>query len=98
MAHEVILQQIRSELRRIGASKVQVNLDSNFEPKAGELVRVKLEGAEWRLLPAELEQLLKEVADGAGDEGVRKTIETRAANVWHGPAPKDSRDTSHQPG
>jgi hypothetical protein len=98
MSHEAILQHIRNELQRIGASKVQVALDSKFEPKAGELVQVQLEGAEWRLLPAELEQLLQGVAAGAGDEGVRKAIETQGANVWHGPAPKDSRDSSHQPG
>ena len=98
MSHEAVLQQIRSELRRIGASKVQVALDPKFEPKAGELVRVKLERAEWRLLPPELEQLLRGVAEGAGDEGVRKAIETQGAAVWHGPAPKDSRDASHQPG
>jgi hypothetical protein len=98
MAHEAVLQQIRKELRRIGATKVRAALDSEFEPKAGELVHVKLEAAEWRLLPEELEQLLKEVPAGAGDEGVRKVIETKGNAVWHGPAPEDSRDTSHQPG
>jgi hypothetical protein len=97
MSHEAVLQGIRDELRRVGAGKVQVAIDPNFEPKAGELVRVKLESAEWRLLPPELEQLLKELPENAGDEGVRKAIETKTSAVWHGPAPKDSRDTSHHP-
>jgi hypothetical protein len=98
MAHETALESIRNELRRIGATQVRVALDSEFEPKAGELVRVRLASAEWRLLPQELEQLLKELPAGAGDEGVRKAIETEGSAVWHGPAPIDSRDTSHQPG
>jgi hypothetical protein len=97
MAHETARHEIRKELRRIGASKVRVALDSKFEPRAGELVLAKLEAAEWRLLPQEFAQLLKEVPAGRGDEGVRKAIETQGNAVWHGPAPKDSRDTSHQP-
>jgi hypothetical protein len=96
MSREAI-DRIQSELQRLGASKVHVAVDSKFEPQAGDLVRVKLQGAEWRLLPGEIEQLLKELPDGAGDEAVRKVIETKGNTVWHGPAPKDSRDTSHQP-
>lgn len=95
MAHEAVLQHIRDHLQRIGASRVQVSLDANFEPQAGELVSVKLQDAEWRLLPEQFEQLLKEVPAGAGDEAVKRAIETKADNVWHGPAPTDSRDSSH---
>jgi hypothetical protein len=96
MAHEAVLKSIRNELRRVGASQVNAALDPNFEPEAGDLVRVKLEAAEWHLLPAEFEQLLKELP-GGGDEAVKRAIEKRANVVWHGPAPKDSRDTSHGP-
>jgi hypothetical protein len=97
MAHESTLDQIRSELRRIGANSIQVSRDANFEPDAGELIHISLGDADWRLLPQELEQLLKEIPAGAGEEGVRRAIETKGSAVWHGPAPKDSRDSSHQP-
>lgn len=93
MSHEAVLQQIRSELKRIGAPQAQVALDQNFEPDAGELVRIKLASAEWRLLPPELEQILKEMPSGAGEEAVKRAIESKGHAVWHGPAP-ESRDTS----
>jgi diadenosine tetraphosphatase ApaH/serine/threonine PP2A family protein phosphatase len=88
-----LLQQIRSDLKRIGATQTQVSLDAEYEPKAGELVWVKQESAEWRLLPAEFEELLKNLPAGAGDEGVKRAIESKGSTVWHGPSP-DSRDTS----
>jgi hypothetical protein len=97
MAHEAVLQAIHRELRRIHAPGVKAALDPSFEPETGELVRVQLDAAEWRLPPAELEQLLKDVPSGAGDEAVKRAIEQHGNAVWHGPAPKDSRDTSHGP-
>ncbi|MBW3595920.1 MAG: hypothetical protein KY475_01445 [Planctomycetes bacterium] len=87
-----VLQHIRSELKRIGASQTSVSLDTEFEPDAGELVWVKQESAEWRLLPPEFEQLLKGVPAGAGDEAVKRAIEAKGNAVWHGPSP-ESRDT-----
>jgi hypothetical protein len=97
MAQEAVLQGIHRELRRINAARVNATLDPEFEPEAGVLVCVQLDAAEWRLPPAELEQLLKDVPAGAGDEAVKRAIEQQGNAVWHGPAPKDSRDTSHGP-
>lgn len=94
MVQTSALSTIRRELERLAASQVEVDIDSNFEPAAGDLAHVKIDAAEWRLPPGELEQLLKEAPDQAGPEGVKQAIEKHGNAVWHGPAPKDSRDTS----
>ncbi len=95
MPHEEALREIRHHLQRIGANRVQVALDPDFEPQAGVLVHVQLQDAEWRVLPEQFQELLKDMPAGAGDEAVKRAIESKADNVWHGPAPTDSRDTSH---
>ena len=92
-----MLEQIRGELRRLDAKLVGVTLDRQFEPEAGELLRVKLGSADWHLPPADFLALVRDLSDGAGDEAVKEAIEIKGAHVWHGPAPRDSRDTSHAP-
>lgn len=90
-----MIEDIRSELQRLDATSVRVSLDSKFEPKAGELVKVELESAYWHLQPGEFLRLLNELPDGAGSEKVKVSIEKKAAKVWHGPAPLGSRDSSN---
>lgn len=89
-----MLQEIKAELQRMNASKVSVKLDSEYEPDAGELVHVEIEDASWHMLPGVFLALLKDLPDAADAESVRTAIERRAMFVWHGPSPKDSRDTS----
>ena len=90
-----MLTDIIAELKRIGADTVRVSLDAEFEPKAGELVKVVLGSAYWHLQPGEFLRLLKELPAGAGSEKVKIAIEKKATKVWHGPAPLGSRDSSH---
>ena len=92
-----MLEQIQGELRRLGAKSLRASLDREFAPEAGELVKVVLGSAYWHLPPAEFLHLLSELPSGAGDEAVRAAIEKKGTHVWHGPAPRDSRDTSHSP-
>jgi hypothetical protein len=89
-----VLEQIQSELRRLGAKSVRASLDRSFEPKAGELVKVELGPAYWHLQPQEFLQLLKDLPDGAKDEAVKTAIGKKATGVWPGPAPSGSRDTT----
>jgi hypothetical protein len=89
-----VLKEIQAELRRVGATTVRVSLDRDFEPKAGELVKVVLEPAYWHLQPQEFLQLLNELPDKAGDEAVKTAIGKKATGVWPGPAPAGSRDTT----
>jgi len=85
---------IRSELRRLDAEEIVVRLDEEFEPKAGVLLRVAFHDAYWHLLPQHFLTLLRELPDGAGTEGVHRAIEKRGSAVWHGPAPKSTRDSA----
>lgn len=89
-----VLKEIQAELRRVAATSVRVSLDRDFEPKAGELVKVELGPAYWHLQPQELLQLLNEISDKAGDEAVKTAIGKKAKGVWPGPAPEGSRDTT----
>lgn len=86
------LQQIKSELRRLGATEATATLDDEFAPEAGELVKVEIEGAYWHLLPDRFLRLLNDLPDGAGSEAIRTAIAQNAIVVWHGPAPEGSRD------
>jgi hypothetical protein len=88
------LDDIRAHLHRLEAFDVTATLDDEFEPQAGELVRVEMKDAYWRLLPRDFLALLEELPDGIGSEPIRMSIEQNATVVWHGPAPKDSRDES----
>lgn len=89
-----MLDEIKSELHRLSADGTAVTLDCQFAPEAGELVKVVIDHAYWHLPPDHLLTLLKELPSGGGSESVRVAIEQKATFVWHGPAPKDSRDTS----
>jgi len=89
-----MLEDIRAELKRLGANSVRVSLDRDFEPKAGELVKVELGPSYWHLLPPAFLELLKELKDGAGNEAVKAAIEKKGTHVWHGPAPEGSRDST----
>jgi hypothetical protein len=89
-----VLKEIQAELRRVGATSIRVSLDRDFEPKAGELLKVELGPAYWHLQPQEFLQLLNELPDKAGDEAVKTAIGTKATGVWPGPAPSGSRDTT----
>lgn len=86
------LNEIKSEMSRVGAADAEVTLDADFAPEAGELVKVELAGAYWHLGPEQLLSLLKVLSDGAGSEAVQETIERNATPLWHGPAPEGSRD------
>jgi hypothetical protein len=89
-----VLKQIENELRRIGAASIKTTLDRDFEPQAGELLKVELGPAYWHLQPQEFLQLLSEMPDKAGDEAVKTAIGKKATGVWPGPAPAGSRDAT----
>lgn len=89
-----MLQVIKIELARLNATKTKVALDREYEPEAGELIEVEIEDASWHLLPGVFLALLKDMPDGAGCEAIRVAIEKKATFVWHGPSPKESRETS----
>lgn len=88
------LHEIELELRRLGATDATARMNAEFEPEAGDLVKFELKGAYWHLGTAQFLALLKDLPDDAGSEAIRATIELNAMPVWHGPAPKGSRDTS----
>ncbi len=88
-----MLEQVEKELERLGATDVRVELDDEFEPRVGTLVKVEYAGAIWRLFPGKLAELLDELPNGAGGEALKRAIESKAQTVWHGPSP-ESRDTS----
>jgi hypothetical protein len=89
-----MLTKIDLELRRLSAIDVRVEIDEDFEPETGRLVKVSHEGAFWHLLPGALEELLEELPDGAGGDAIKQAIEGKAHPVWHGPSPEGSRDTT----
>jgi hypothetical protein len=91
-----VLSDLQDELERLRAAEVRIELDDQFEPRAGTLARVEIGLAYWHLLPTELQSLLAALPDGAGSEKIRRAIECRGSYVWHGPAPPGSRDTSHE--
>jgi len=88
-----MLDEIRAELGRLAAKSVRVRMDTEFEPKAGPLVKVEIDSAYWHLPPQDFSKLLEELPDGVGSEAVKVAIEKKATSVWHGPAPHGSRDT-----
>ena len=53
---------IRSELRRVHAEEIIVQVDERFEPKAGALLEVELNDAYWHLLPEHFLELLVSLA------------------------------------
>jgi len=89
-----MLRDIEAELQRIKASDVKVELDADYEPEVGELVHIEIEGASWHMLPSVFLELLKDLPDSADSDSVRTAIERKGMFAWHGPSPKDSRDTS----
>lgn len=89
-----MLTKIEVELRRLAASDVRIEIDGQFEPETGRLVKISYEGAYWHLLPGVIEELLAELPDGAGGEAIKQAIEGRVQAVWHGPSPDGSRDTT----
>ena len=88
------ISQIRDELKRLAIKNGRATLDPEFEPEAGELVKLEIGAAYWHLLPKELLNLMQDLPGGAGDEQLKRAIEQSAAHVWHGPAPEGSRDRS----
>ncbi|MCA9153861.1 MAG: hypothetical protein R3C99_21505 [Pirellulaceae bacterium] len=90
-----MIEQIRDELNRLDAGAVQVRLDREFEPKAGELVRIDIDDAYWHMLPADFHTLLQDLPNGAGEEQVHRAIESfDSQQVWHGHSPDGSRDST----
>lgn len=87
-----MLERIKSELQRIGASVITVREDRRFEPDVKDLVHVKYDQAEWHLMTQQFAELLEEIPDGAGAESVHHAIEQHAQIVWHGAEPENSRD------
>ena len=87
-----VLEQIRRELARVGATEVRASLDSEFEPTAGELVKIEHDKSYWHLLPADFLALLEQLPENGGEDRVRESIESDSIHVWHGPSPKDSLD------
>jgi hypothetical protein len=86
--------EIKSELERLAAAEVTASLNEEFEPEAGVLVKIELKGAYWHLCPQRFLSLIKDLPDGAGSNAIHEVIEKKATLVWHGHAPKGSRDTS----
>jgi hypothetical protein len=86
------LDEIRAELGRLSAGEIRVSLDDLFEPAVGTLVCIQRGAVWWHLLPEQFLGLLRELPDRAGADRVHRAIEQGAVGVWHGPAPKDSRD------
>lgn len=89
-----MLEKIGAELQRLSATEVLVELDDEFEPDTGTLVKVSFDGTFWHLLPGALEELLTELPERAGAEAIKQAIEGKAQAVWHGPSPEGSRDTT----
>ncbi len=87
-----VLDQIRHELARLDATEMRVSLDEEFEPSAGELVKLEHAKAYWHLLPEDLLALLEQLPENGGAERVREAVESDAIRVWHGPSPKNSLD------
>lgn len=87
------LTRSRQELARIGAERdVSLELDREFEPKFGELMKVTIGGAYWHLVPEHLLELLGDVPDDGGAETLKRVIESKATLVWHGPADGPGRE------
>ena len=87
-----MFDEIRAELDRVSASGVKTTPDAEFEPSAGELVKIELGEAYWHMQPTNFLELLKQLPDDAGAEGVREAIETKGHPIWHGPSPDGERE------
>lgn len=88
-----MLQQIQGELIRLRADEIVTNVDDEFAPHIGSLVRVERREAVWHLLPPELLGLLKELPSNAGSGAVQQAIEEKGQFVWHGHSPSGQRDS-----
>ncbi|REJ70063.1 MAG: hypothetical protein DWQ31_02275 [Planctomycetota bacterium] len=89
-----LIEQLNAQLTRLKADDALVVLDDEFEPKAGTLVKLEIDMAYWHFLPGALLELLERLPDASGSEAIKVAIEKNAPQVWHGPSPKGSRDTS----
>lgn len=87
-----MLQSIRDQLNRVSAGDVRVSMDEQFEPEAGQLLKVEKGGAYWHMYPETFQQLLEELPDGAGSDAVHEAVESKAHPVWHGPEPEPARE------
>jgi hypothetical protein len=94
MASNDLLKKLNVELARLGSEDTHVELDDEFEPTTGMMVKLQIGEAYWHFLPGGLLELLQHVPDAAGADAIKKAVETRATEVWHGPSPEGSRDTS----
>lgn len=87
-----MLERIKSELQRIGATEITVGEDRDYDPAVEDLVHVRYDQAEWHLIAPQFAELLQALPAGAGAEAVRHAIEQHAQLVWHGASPRGSRD------
>lgn len=89
-----MLDAIKQELSRLSAEKVRVSTDREFDREAGELIKIELDDVYWHMHPQPFLEVLKDLPDGAGEEGVRMAIENGAnPAVYRGPSPDGTRDT-----
>ena len=91
-----MLDEIRSELGRVGAAEITVENDGDFAAnveQVDDVVKIEFGPAVWRMMPSHLLELLHDLPDGAGPEAVHTAIEQQAPHVWHGEEPEGSRDT-----
>ena len=88
------LADIRIELDRLAAPQIKTELDPQFEPEAGTLLKVEYGGSDWHMMPQDFRNLLSELPDRCGPAAIKQAIEAKVAHLWHGPSPPGSRDTS----
>lgn len=88
------LRRLADQLQRVGAAEVKLSLDDEFEPKYGTLLRVEIGQAYWHLPVQDFQRILEGLHDNTGSEAIKRAIESKASHVWHGPAPRQNRDTS----
>ena len=88
-----MLDEIQSELSRLDAADVKVTHDPEFDKEVDELVKIEIDQAFWHFLPQNFLELLRDLPDGVGAEGMHRAIEKHGPHVWHGQEPHGSRDT-----
>ena len=88
------LSDIRSELDRLAAPQIRTELDPQFEPEAGTLLKVEYGGSDWHMMAQDFRNLLSELPDRCGPAAIKQAVEAKVAHLWHGPSPPGSRDTS----
>src|SRR5689334_4521463 len=74
-AHADLLEGVRYELSRVGATDIKVRIDEKFAPDVGPLVHIQHGSAYWHMLPAHFLAMLKELTSRAGSEAVKVAIE-----------------------